>query len=603
MTLAGAQIMSFQRLILGLLLALLTSTASAQSAESALMPGKVVRSHAKYEEDCKKCHRPFDKDAQNSLCLDCHKETAQDVSKKHGLHGRMKEKPCRECHTDHKGRDVNIAPIDEKTFDHDQTDFSLKGGHLGPKIKCDSCHKRDVKRRDTPSDCHACHEKDDVHKGSLGKVCRDCHGEQDWKKTSFDHAKTKFALAGKHRDVKCEDCHPKTQPVKETPRECVGCHRKDDEHKGRFGTKCETCHDDRSWKESTFDHDRDTKYKLLGKHRPAKCNSCHVNAAREKLPTTCNACHRKDDKHKGLFGEKCDTCHTEQTWKYPPGPNIEAKFDHDRDTKYVLKGKHKETKCDSCHKGDLYKDKLKSTCIACHRKDDKHKDRFGEKCENCHDERDWKTLLFAHDKDTKYVLKGKHKETKCDACHTGTLYKEKFDTACIACHKKDDKHNGQEGKQCERCHDEKKWTGVRIDHGLARFPLLGKHNKLECKKCHETPAFRDAKRECSACHLKEDKHKAKLTLQCEVCHNARDWKIWDFDHGKRTKFVLDGAHKPLDCLTCHKTAQEKKIKLATTCVSCHLHDDTHQQNFGRQCERCHVTASFREIKAGMGRAN
>lgn len=597
---AGATFMALRRLLLGLLLCLLAPTAIAQTPESVLMPGKVIQGHAKYEDDCKKCHVPFDKAAQDKLCLDCHKETALDVADKRGYHGRMKPQACRECHTDHKGRNVNIAPINEKTFPHEQTDFRLKGGHVGPNIKCDSCHKPNVKRRDTPSDCYACHRKDDEHKGSLGKACADCHSDVSWKKSTFDHAKTDFPLAGKHVDVKCQDCHPQSTPLKETPRECVACHRKDDVHKGRFGPKCESCHNDRNWETSTFDHDRNTKYPLLGKHRQAKCESCHTAPTKEKLPTACIACHRKQDEHKGRYGEKCQTCHTERTWTFGQGPELDQRFDHDRDTKYSLKGKHRQAKCDTCHKGDLYKEKLQTTCIACHRKEDEHKERFGEKCESCHTERDWKSLTFSHDRDTKYALKGKHKDTKCDACHKGTLYKEKFDTACIACHEKDDKHKGQEGKKCEKCHDEKKWTGVQIDHGLARFPLLGKHFKLECKKCHETPAYKDAKKECAACHLKEDKHKAKLTLQCELCHNARDWKQWEFDHGKRTKYVLDGEHKGLDCLACHKTPEEKKIKLASTCASCHLGDDVHQQNFGRQCERCHVTRAFREIKAGMG---
>jgi hypothetical protein len=96
------------------------------------------------------------------------------------------------------------------------------------------------------------------------------------------------------------------------------------------------------------------------------------------------------------------------------------------------------------------------------------------------------------------------------ACHKGHLYKDKVQSTCYACHQQDDKHKGQEGKKCESCHNEKDWKDTRFDHGLSRFPLLGKHIKVECKKCHLTPAFKDAPMECNGCHAKEDVHKKRL---------------------------------------------------------------------------------------------
>lgn len=185
-----------------------TSGASrAESIESVLMPGKVIEGHADLETDCKNCHARFKKSAQTGLCLDCHKDVAQDTSQKRGFHGRLKEQECRACHTEHKGRTMNIAPIDEKSFDHKLTDFELKGAHALAPVVCRDCHKPKIKFRNAPSDCFACHKKDDKHKGSLGTQCADCHSEIDWKKTLFDHSKTKFPLTGKHRDVTCKDCH------------------------------------------------------------------------------------------------------------------------------------------------------------------------------------------------------------------------------------------------------------------------------------------------------------------------------------------------------------------------------------------------------------
>jgi hypothetical protein len=40
--------------------------------------------------------------------------------------------------------------------------------------------------------------------------------------------------------------------------------------------------------------------------------------------------------------------------------------------------------------------------------------------------------------------------------------------------------------------------------------------------------------------------------------------------------------------------------LPASCVSCHLAEDVHDGAFGRQCEKCHVTDSFKRIKQRLG---
>ena len=110
----------------------LVSTAWADTVETAVMPGRVIEAHAKWEEDCAKCHKRFNKAAQTHLCQDCHKEVHKDIEQKQGFHGRLKvQRECRDCHTDHKGRTENIAPINEQTFNHSETDFPLKGAQIG----------------------------------------------------------------------------------------------------------------------------------------------------------------------------------------------------------------------------------------------------------------------------------------------------------------------------------------------------------------------------------------------------------------------------------------------------------------------------------------
>lgn len=570
----------------------LTANAQADSFEGMLMPGKVISGHTKLEGECTNCHVKFNKAGQSKLCLDCHKETAKDVQQKTGFHGRIKEIDCRNCHTDHKGRNAIISSLDQKTFNHNETDFTLKGAHKGAKITCKDCHKSGVKYRNAPHECIGCHKKDDKHKGALGIKCETCHNEKSWKDATFDHSKTLFPLLGKHEQVKCQECHKDTK-YKETPKACIACHRKDDEHKGRFGEKCQTCHAERDWKTIHFNHDKNTKFPLNGKHHATKCESCHKTPLyKEKISTTCISCHRSDDVHKGSLGDKCEKCHNERAW-------TSSSFNHDKDTKFPLRDKHKSAKCQSCHTGSGFKEKLPLTCIGCHKKNDEHKGKFGEKCNTCHSEKAWKPSIFMHDLDTKFALRGKHNKVKCASCHTGILYKEKLASSCYDCHKKDDKHKGQEGKNCEQCHTEKDWKDTNYDHAKSQFPLLGGHSKVECKKCHISLLFKDTPSDCYGCHKKDDTHKRTLGADCARCHNSRDWKIWDFNHDKDTKFKLDGAHKPLECMACHKLPMDKNTRKLTTCYDCHAGDDVHENNFGRQCERCHVTTSFRTIRGGI----
>ncbi len=587
-----------------LILSLSFSSIALGAAESALMPGEVIQGHAKLEENCKECHVRFNKDAQTGLCADCHKEVKVDIQKHEGFHGRLEEKECRTCHTEHKGRNAKIVVMEGNNFDHAKTDFPLLGAHQKQeKVKCADCHAAKKKYREAPSVCNDCHRKVDKHKGSLGPDCKNCHNERSWKETKFDHslAKTHFALEGKHVNVKCTKCHADPAKFKGAPHECVSCHLKADKHKGQYGKKCENCHTDKDWKKIEFDHDEKTKFKLLGKHETVKCVSCHktpLYTKEKKTPTTCIGCHRKDDVHKGGLGTKCETCHDEKKWKV-------TKFDHDKDTKFPLLGKHVTTKCDACHKPEMKekKEKLPLTCIGCHKKDDKHKESFGTKCESCHKEKDWKTISFDHTRDTKYVLKGKHEKVKCVACHTGKLYQPpKLAQDCISCHAKHDVHKDKLGKRCESCHSEKDWKETQFDHGRARFPLLGLHIKVECKKCHQTQLYRDVPGDCFACHKKDDDkmHKHRLGKKCESCHNARSWKAWDFDHDTRTKFKIDGGHKKIDCYACHKKEMDDRVVVAKTCDGCHDNDDVHRGEFGTQCERCHETSKWRTLRIGVG---
>ena len=466
---------------------------------------------------CEACHKPEKKFREApSYCNDCHKK---DDKHKGGL-----STDCAKCHTDKDWKTTQ--------FDHDKTKFKLLGKHID--VKCVKCHI-DNKFKDTPMACVSCHKKDDdkAHRGKLGEKCESCHGEKDWKTTKFDHGKTKFPLLGKHVDVKCDKCHI-DKKYKDTPKLCNACHKKDDDkaHKGKFGPKCESCHNEKDWKQITFDHDKTTKFPLLGKHRPPlKCTDCHKgDLYKDKLQVTCVSCHKKaDDKaHKGKFGPKCESCHVEDDWK-------KIKFDHDKETKYPLLGKHKKTKCTDCHKGDLYKDKLKQDCFSCHEKDDKHKGQEGKKCETCHVEESWtKADKFNHNRMSTFPLLGKHSLAACKKCHLAPTFKD-AKSDCWSCHEKDD----------------------------------------------------------------EKVHKRRLGTECQVCHSTRAWGAWDFDHNKtKFKLDGPHKKTANQCYACHSKPMDKKVLTSTVCSSCHARDDVHNGNFGDRCERCHEGNDWKTVKMG-----
>jgi len=586
------------RWLLALACCLLTvGPAAAQTLESVLAPGPVIQGHVKTEHDCKGCHARFDRAAQDGLCTSCHKDVGEDIRQHQGYHGKREPRQaCRSCHTEHRGRNAQLAQFDTKTFDHRATDFELLDKHGA--VACAKCHVAGKRWREAPATCVACHTKDDVHKGGLGRKCDECHTAKTWKGTEFDHArKTRFALNGKHADGKCDDCHANGR-FKDTPRSCVGCHKKDDEHKGQYGDKCETCHGAKAWKPSTFNHDVDTRYALKDRHRQVKCAACHVSSGtwHNKPGTTCVACHLKDDKHKAALGTQCADCHTEKSWKEPPG------FDHAK-TRFPLVGAHVRTACKDCHSDQLYRN-TPSDCVACHKKDDRHRGNLGTGCQSCHSQADWKNVQgrFDHDR-SQFKLRNAHaaRTVACSDCHETLQAMRGTPTDCVSCHRRDDRHEGTLGARCDQCHQDVNWKVPRFDHNRTRYPLAGRHAVVACKSCHTSLRYKEAPSTCVACHKKDDSHRATLGSDCASCHNVRAWPLWDFNHDKATHYRLDGQHTSVRCLACHSQpapAGKPIAPVASDCASCHRKADVHEGRFGRRCEQCHITDSWRQVRPG-----
>lgn len=584
--------MRFWSLILALFGAvLLTTNANAQTTwEKIISPGALSSAHAKLEKKCDSCHKTFKKEAQNAMCLSCHKGISGDIKQNAGFHGKStaRSQQCKTCHSEHHGRGYRIVAFNAATFNHNLTDYPLVGGHA--KAKCAGCHKAGASYRTTPTACASCHAKKDPHLGRLGRNCQGCHTVTGWKPTlSYNHAKTGFPLTGKHRSLSCMGCHA-GQRWQGLSQQCIGCHARDDVHKGSRGTNCSTCHTPADWKSASFNHNRDTTFPLLGQHAGTACAGCHgANNAIRKPQKACISCHAKDDSHKGSRGTACANCHTPRSWK-------DAKFDHTKETRFPLLGAHARAACVGCHGPNSSIKKPPMTCYGCHQKDDSHKGKNGTECEKCHGNSDWKQTSFDHDKMTNFPLLGAHKVALCEACHKQPTHVEVPSVECVSCHAEDDAHNKRLGNRCGDCHNAVAWKdNVLFDHDLTRFPLSGKHAPLTCEQCHGDKSFQSKGITCQSCHIDEH-HAGSLGASptCAKCHTVSGWKLWSFDHDLETGFVLTGKHKGLICSACHIKGTEPK-DTSSECGDCHARDDVHDGGFGNNCGRCHTTENFVEI--------
>jgi hypothetical protein len=519
---------------------------------------------------CQTCHVTGYKDFKTSACADCHLQVDRAFMVAH-LSAYTAD--CRACHDGQESID--------RHFEHPKAVFPLVGVH--PQVACAKCHagtRRLADFKALPTQCAACHLKDNPHGEKLGTACETCHNQQSWQAAQFEHAVTGFPLSGRHARVACEKCHPASSQFKNTPTACVGCHQKDDRHAGSEGPLCETCHTPDDWKASTFNHD--SVFKLVGAHTGATCDQCHSPSLQFKnAPTDCFGCHKKDDQHAGSEGTACETCHTLSSWK-------PTTFNHDNAV-FKLTGAHPKAACSKCHTvPGLFKG-TPTACVACHLKNDAHKGSLGTGCSSCHATAAWKPSTFNHNQ-TAFRLTGSHASVQCAGCHLNGAFKG-TPTTCFGCHQRDDKHAGGEGTACETCHTTTGWKPSTFNHGPV-FALTGAHSNLACNQCHTTPfKFDHTPTTCFGCHQRQDFHAGTEGTACENCHTNSNWKPSTFNH-TNAAFPLTGAHVNALCAKCHP-AQGLFKGAPQTCYACHAANDPHGGAFGTGCEACHATAAWK----------
>lgn len=581
---------------------------------------------------------------QSAQCLACHKD-------QHGnkLSQKFRGGDCLQCH------DQTQWKMGEG-FEHGVTGYALKGKHAD--LKCIECHtqggkkttalpQKDFNWTGLKSQCLSCHE--DFHK--FGKFrskrygdpnqCLKCHEESAWKKThDFVHdVNTRYALDGRHLDLKCTECHlpsgPKNPTKMSAPnqgvyhwenletKKCETCHA--NPHIGQFkpdllAKGCVSCHTTAGWRavkaDGAFDHAH-TRFPLTGAHTNVSCKDCHTingkNVYKFKSVDQkfCTDCHQ--NVHVKQFSQKfaaqaCATCHTTTnfTQRLP--------FDHAQ-TAYKLDGAHAQLNCTDCHrpsrvqfglqKPNISEKKLKSNyssfmsryrfpdlgqkqCATCHA--DFHKGQLGTSCQNCHGVQTWKKVTFDHNKQSQFPLTDKHAGVDCKKCHLPvrgeyTKYKgekkplvkfKPVGQACVDCHK--DPHKGQFGASCVDCHSARGWPITRDFH--RNFTLKGVHFSLECAQCHrEQRKLSGVSQDCMICHQKDDIHSGSLP-NCRDCHTQSFWEHTNFKHSL-TRFPLRGVHRTLECGECHYRNGAAAIYqgLDSRCESCHLQDALSAKSF------------------------
>jgi hypothetical protein len=495
-------------------------TAAAQSIESLVMPGELIRGHAELESECSSCHISFNRAGQDGLCRDCHEDVAEDINNEAGYHGKASDvagETCASCHTDHEGRRADIMNLVESSFDHLLTDFELVGKHND--ADCAECHAPAAKHRDAPSDCVDCHLEDDVHQDFLGDTCADCHNPSDWLDIEFDHGTTDFPLVGMHVEADCSGCH-EDQTHQNVPMTCFGCHAEDDSHDGRSGDTCENCHNPNAWDDTNFDHASNTDFPLEGEHATLFCADCHTeDPFDDVMDMACASCHLEDDGHDGHRGTDCGACHASEAWTSPT-------FDHDLATDFVLKDSHQTVACNDCHIEPIFDAAPGTDCVSCHLEDDAHDGQLGEQCADCHIETEWMAAPnFDHDL-VSFPLLGEHANIECDDCHATQLFTDTGDS-CVDCHLEDDNHNGVFEGNCESCHNPVAWDLWLFDHNAQTdFELHGAHSEVACDSCHRSTldSMRKTGDRCADCHLSDDVHDGEFGPDCGRCHSDQSFQ-------------------------------------------------------------------------------
>ena len=200
------------------------------NAQAKARPLGGVSTHAQLAGDCGACHpAPWSSQTAADKCVACHADIGSQIAAKTGLHGglvgKLSSPTCRGCHPEHNGPAGKLTVIDESTFPHDLTGYSLNGHQRTSKgvgFVCSDCHPTSLSQFDVAT-CAACHTAINAsfmstHETTFGKDCLPCHPGNGLK---FDHRIFPMDHGSNEQKATCKTCHP----TNTSTYTCFGCHR------------------------------------------------------------------------------------------------------------------------------------------------------------------------------------------------------------------------------------------------------------------------------------------------------------------------------------------------------------------------------------------
>ena len=109
------------------------------------MPGEVIEGHADFEGTCSSCHRPFRRQEQRNLCLDCHDHSAMWPTTSADRRASTAATKPR--------ADVRVQPLPQRAPGPGRRHRRAGSGHLQSRP-----HRLRLEGRHQSADCSGCHD-------------------------------------------------------------------------------------------------------------------------------------------------------------------------------------------------------------------------------------------------------------------------------------------------------------------------------------------------------------------------------------------------------------------------------------------------------------
>lgn len=360
-----------------------------------------------------------------------------------------------------------------------------------------------------------------------------------------------------------------------------------------------------------FDHTA-TGFALDGNHATLDCESCHIGAVFDELPTRCDQCHDGvvavgvPPNHIPVV-DSCDVCHTTQGFEASAAVTT---MDHS-----ILGAQP----CSSCHdnvtatgKGPTHV-QTTAECDLCHNVNTwtisgapDHSTFLPGSCSDCHNN------ITASGKPADHI----NTTDLCDACHQpfpaswapvppSAVDHTQVIGTCSSCHNNITASGKPPGHisstdNCNACHavGPTPWgLVISVDHNQVIGTCVSCHNNVvtvgkppnhlntsdNCETCHQagvtfspvtTVDHNEVVGVCSSCHNNIDAQGKTASHiptvdECDVCHNTQAWIPASLPGG-----VPDHALFVGNCINCHNgaTASGKApghINTTDLCDACH----------------------------------